>query len=106
MSARRIQRKRTAGWKAPKGAVYVGRAGGLNCWGNPFIVGDLLNGGNISPQEAVDLHRKALLEGRLQYSVAKVRRELAGKTLMCWCKVGDPCHADTLLEVAAGKDLR
>lgn len=60
----------------------------------------------MSPQDTVDGHRKALLEGRLQYSVAQVRRELAGKTLMCWCRVGDPCHGDTLLRVARGEDVR
>jgi Domain of unknown function (DUF4326) len=26
--------------------------------------------------------------------------ELRGKNLMCWCKIGAPCHADVLLEVA------
>jgi hypothetical protein len=26
--------------------------------------------------------------------------ELRGKGLACWCKIGDPCHADTLLELA------
>lgn len=32
--------------------------------------------------------------------------ELRGKDLACWCKPGDPCHADTLLELAnpAGED--
>lgn len=25
---------------------------------------------------------------------------LRGKNLACWCKVGDPCHADVLLELA------
>lgn len=29
-----------------------------------------------------------------------VRRELAGRDLACWCKPGDPCHADVLLEIA------
>lgn len=28
------------------------------------------------------------------------RAELAGKNLACWCKVGVPCHADVLLELA------
>lgn len=32
----RIQRKRTAGWRMPEGAVYVGRG---SKWGNPFVVG-------------------------------------------------------------------
>lgn len=33
--ANRIQRKRTTGWRAPEGAVYVGRG---SKWGNPFRV--------------------------------------------------------------------
>lgn len=32
---RRIQRKRTRGWRMPEGAVYVGRP---SRWGNPFSV--------------------------------------------------------------------
>jgi hypothetical protein len=26
--------------------------------------------------------------------------QLRGKNLACWCKLGDPCHADVLLELA------
>lgn len=26
--------------------------------------------------------------------------ELRGKDLACWCKLGEPCHADVLLEMA------
>ena len=33
----RIQRQRTAGWRLPEGAVYVGRPGK---WGNPFKLGE------------------------------------------------------------------
>jgi len=33
---KRIQRKRTKGWRMPDGAVYVGRG---TRWGNPFVVG-------------------------------------------------------------------
>lgn len=39
MSPKRIQRRRTAGWRMPEGAVYVGRA---TKWGNPFTVGKTL----------------------------------------------------------------
>jgi hypothetical protein len=28
--------------------------------------------------------------------------ELRGKSLCCWCKTSQPCHADALLEVANG----
>lgn len=33
----RIQRRRTKGWRAPAGAVYVGRG---SRWGNPYRIGD------------------------------------------------------------------
>ena len=33
-------------------------------------------------------------------SVERIRKELAGKNLACWCKPGTPCHADVLLELA------
>jgi hypothetical protein len=29
-----------------------------------------------------------------------VAKELRGKNLACWCKPGEPCHADVLLELA------
>jgi hypothetical protein len=104
---KRIQRKRTKGWRMPAGAVYVGRLpSGLAGWGNPYIVGDLLNGGNLTPEEAVEHFRRALIEGRLQHSVAKVRRELAGKDLACWCPLDQPCHADVLLEVANREEVQ
>ncbi|SKE25070.1 Uncharacterised protein [Mycobacteroides abscessus subsp. massiliense] len=32
----RIQRKRTAGWRMPEGAIYVGRP---SQWGNPYVAG-------------------------------------------------------------------
>ena len=32
----------------------------------------------------------------------KIRAELAGKDLACWCPLDQPCHADVLLELANG----
>lgn len=32
--------------------------------------------------------------------LAKLRSELSGKDLACWCKEGSPCHADILLKLA------
>jgi hypothetical protein len=29
--------------------------------------------------------------------------ELRGKDLACWCPLDQPCHADVLLELAAGE---
>jgi hypothetical protein len=33
MTPKRVQRKRTKGWRMPEGVVYVGRG---SAWGNPF----------------------------------------------------------------------
>ncbi len=42
----------------------------------------------------------ALAAGRLAVTPLMVRRDLAGRDLMCWCPEGFPCHGDVLLEVA------
>jgi hypothetical protein len=111
---KRIQRRRTAGWRMPEGVVYVGRDSAER-WGNPFRVDDEVSivagpagGGSdafgcampITPQLAVDLFRAWLLCRPV--AVAAVRELLAGHDLACWCPLGQPCHADVLLEVANG----
>jgi hypothetical protein len=30
----------------------------------------------------------------------RLRRNLGGKDLVCWCKLSAPCHADVLLDLA------
>ncbi len=35
----------------------------------------------------------------LQYA-DRIRNELAGSDLACWCPLDQPCHADVLLEIA------
>jgi hypothetical protein len=55
---------------------------------------------------AVELHRAVLLgdqaeaKRKLGYNCADVRRELPGRDLGCYCGLDEPCHADTLLEIA------
>lgn len=36
-------------------------------------------------------------------TLGEIKRELRGKDLACWCPLGQPCHADVLLELANGK---
>jgi len=85
---RRIQRKRTRGWRKPPGAANVTRPGK---WGNPYPV---LKHASYD----LDVYRKYLVKevaaGRLDLE------EIRGKDLMCWCKPGTPCHGDILLELA------
>lgn len=102
----RIRLSRAKGWRMPEGAVKVDRS---TLWGNPFLVG---RDGDAA--QCVQLHTK-LLAGLIclnaapspdqqrayrQY-VSDHVHELAGKSLACWCRLGAPCHADTLLAVAA-----
>lgn len=92
---KRIQRMRTAGWRMPRGVVYVGRK---TKWGNPFKVGEF---GVKTAAEAVERYRlwlANLYDGKKVAEMA--RRELRGKDLACWCAMDEPCHADVLLEVA------
>lgn len=104
---RRIQRKRTKGWKMPAGAVYVGRP---SKWGNPFHVIDVLDYycGNEreAREDCVRSYREALLRDDRFYidlhSAVDAKRQLRGKDLACWCPLDQPCHADVLLEIANG----
>ena len=82
---RRIQRKRTKGWRMPEGVVYVGRP---TKYGNPFG----------ADAKALESYRK-WIELWLREDKNSLR-DLRGKDLACWCKEGQPCHADILLELA------
>jgi hypothetical protein len=107
----RIQRRRTRGWRAPDGAVYVGRGPGrTGRWGNPFVVvGDpahaaalfrawLDHGAPATLADRTSEERQELADRRewMRSHLA----ELAGRDLMCWCPLDQPCHADHLLAVA------
>jgi hypothetical protein len=97
--AKRIQRKRTKGWRMPPNTVYVGRP---SIWGNPFKVveGD-------TPMSVLTWYR-LWLTGKKMIGGGGLRRltvisrlpELRGKDLACWCPLDQPCHADVLLEIA------
>jgi hypothetical protein len=108
LTPKRIQRKRTKGWRMPDGAVYVGRP---TKWGNPFVVVDVLEAFCGNEREAAEdyvrSYREALyLDERMYIALASavdVRRELRGKDLACWCPLDQPCHADVLLEIANAK---
>ncbi len=90
---KRIQRKRTKGWRMPAGAVYVGRP---TKWGNPFRLGT--HCGDRCRQQAVSDFRSRIISN--SGDAESVRLELRGKDLACWCPIGRPCHADVLLELA------
>ena len=100
---RRIQRKRTKGWRMPPNTVYVGRP---TKWGNRFEVGSRVSFewydvARITPRLAVSLFRLWLKYTEAGREIAEAaRRELVGKDLACWCEEGAACHGDVLLRVA------
>ena len=89
---KRIQRKRTKGWRMPKGAVYVGRP---SLFSNPFSVEDWGREGAVA---AFGLYLENNRAGKAMVAFAET--QLRGKDLACWCPLSESCHADVLLELA------
>lgn len=107
-SPKRIQRKRTKGWRMPKNTIYVGRPG---YFGNPFRIGQTISGwdlGNNFGPIVLDTIDKVILAYRFwldnstkgQAIKERVPRLLKGYDLCCWCAEKTYCHADILLELA------
>ncbi len=80
-------------------------------WGNPWKIGAkllCLSGKEASQEIIIDRKRavrmfRNMLGGKSPAAIvcrANIKVKLKGKNLACWCKVGDPCHADVLLEIA------
>ncbi len=129
MMPKRIQRRRSKGWKMPEGAIYVGRP---TKSGNPVKVSRLLSEESaknlysylVWPHEEgekdLDNREKFYLRvARARWkpvSLEQIISELRGKDLVCWCHLCSthkdgkpfnivcsnctPCHADILGEIA------
>ena len=106
MTPKRIQRKRTKGWRMPPNTVSVTRHGK---WGNPFVVGEVVRMKRCGPggyeeifvadaEHAVRLFK--LYAARWHATMIQSYQELRGKNLACFCPLDQPCHADVLLELA------
>lgn len=110
MSApKRIQLRRTKGWRKPEGAIVVSRP---SRWGNPVTIDQMRE--HYPDHDDSGLRRmvvsdfRGLVEGRFDEwpegatypSMGEIRSELAGHDLACWCPLDQPCHADVLLELA------
>lgn len=120
----RFQRRRTKGWRAPEGTVNCTRP---SVFGNPFRIGRYYAKGDLhetlsSKAKSHGQFVESLCEPRSRRFVRiddaaqavewykwwiratniqpRIKKELKGKNLMCWCRIGQPCHADVLLEIA------
>lgn len=101
----RIQLSRAKGWRMPPNTMKVDRT---TRWGNQAAkIGEDISYYTAdctcaTAADVVDLFRRVMDAHR----VANPRKfeewiaPLRGKNLACWCKPGEPCHADILLEMA------
>ena len=111
---KRAQRKRTKGWRMPANTVHVGRP---SLWGNPFTIKEAIDSGYVIEANAqafvVECFRDWLgpsqrgrdwwqgpESDRRRTAILESIGGLRGKTLCCWCRLDQPCHADVLLELA------
>lgn len=111
-SPSRLQLSRKRGFRLPENAVNLARPGR---WGNPFVVGEYSDRDKLgygTPEELCGVfvrdngHAAALFDKWL-FSLSDVAlawrisaHVLRGHDLYCWCRVGEPCHGETLLNFA------
>lgn len=91
---------------APAGYLYLGRTMTMGGWqlkahplANPHPVGKPCKtcGGTTHTQPgAVDLYRQHITARPDLLASLPALRDL---TLCCWCKPGDPCHVDVVLDL-------
>lgn len=82
-------------------------------WGNPFTIEEIARRYGLDA-DAAQAKAVALcgqwVRGEIDPALspgvpparAKIRAELGGHNLACWCRLGTPCHADVLIEIANG----
>lgn len=93
---KRIQLRRTKGWRMPPNTVKVDRSGK---WGNPFPAAEYGVANSLRYFREV-VAGGAWMRGVSYPRIEEIKAELRGKNLACWCKPDQPCHADILLELA------
>lgn len=93
----------------PDGAIYVGRS--MRFYNLPLDASPFANPYSVKGfgESALDEFREMLLQKPAL--VARIRDELRGKVLACWCgdfdaeEHGEPrCHAQILARVADGRE--
>jgi len=115
---KRIQLKRTKGWRMPPNTVKVARP---TKWGNPYKVRsiDIEGAGLVAWQVLSAAGREIslydtrghanqhavkkyalLMEGLTGKNREQYLAPLRGKNLACFCPLDQPCHADVLLKMA------
>lgn len=123
---KRIQRKRTKGWKMPERCLYIGRP---SKWANPFrLIGDAIyvdagwrrkgfsrwvlveNTLGSNKNRVIGLYEYLWKADKPDYSpdVEYWRNNIQSldlseldqyDTICCWCREDEPCHGDVIIEM-------
>lgn len=121
----RIQLSRRAGFNLQEASRAINGLPAVNCarpgrWGNRYtVIPSWYHGGypdlglpafkvatkaearREGARIAVEMYRQDLLAAAAAWqSTRDALEELRGKNLACWCKPGEPCHTDVLMELA------
>jgi hypothetical protein len=108
---KRVQRKRTKGFRLPENTKCVNRG---TKWGNPFKVvqsgniwtikdkNGIQHGGTFGTKDEASAMAVHYYSGWVDKKIASGDldlKELKGKNLACFCSLTSPCHADYLLKL-------
>lgn len=108
----RLQLSRAKGFNLQAASLAANGLNAVNVarpskWGNPYKVAPAVECqgvtiSEITQERAVAAYRERITRAYDQWESTReaVAAELKGKNLACWCKPGDPCHADVLIELA------
>lgn len=111
MTPRRVQLSRRPGARLPEGCKRVDRSTIYGNHAHRVPVG-LVGVERLQAQgEAARAFRRDLTTSRcivpqrgsrppFVLTIERIVTDLAGADLACWCGLGEPCHADVLLELA------
>lgn len=104
----RIQLRRTKGWRLPANTKKVDRS---TRWGNPYLPCSFRDREKVKARGLIPMPtRHDAVRFFRAYAEKRLKTEpdwlkpLRGQNLACWCKPGEPCHGDVLLELANRKD--
>ena len=89
MQVKRVQRKRTKGWRMPANAKYCGRP---TKWGNPFKIDDYNNRSDVIRRYEFWLRERLKDDPHFL-------DPLKGKDLACFCPLDKACHVDVILKI-------
>lgn len=97
----KLKRLQVKSWKEitalPPDTIYVGRdrngrGTARHPFGNPYKVKD------YGLQEALRLYVEYLRQN--PELMRRIKSELRGRNLACWCSLDEQCHVDILLKIA------